>query len=164
MGHHELIALSDFHQLTVIGGLLLVIFTGLYLNFISRRVTSDGPRCGEIAWSVRSLFEVLGHSRFVNVRELFFVFIVEHDLPLKQALAELNQCGQIGHLERLHQHVIPYAEHLSNLADLVTPVRRLQLVFFLSLVSLKLQLETEENHARGQNRRPVLVKRCIKQD
>ena len=98
------------------------------------------------------------------MRELVFVFFVEHDLPLKQALAELNQCGQIGHLERLHQHVIPYAEHLSNLADLVTPVRRLQLVLFLSLVSLKLQLETEENHARSQNRRPVLVKRCVKQD
>ena len=98
------------------------------------------------------------------MRELVFVFFVEHDLPLEQALAKLDHCRQVGHLERLHQHVIPYAEHLSNLADLVTPIRRLQLVLFLSLVSLKLQLETEENHARGQNCRSILVKGCVKQD
>ena len=97
------------------------------------------------------------------MRELVFVFFVEHDLPLEQAVTKLDQRGQIGNLERMHQHVIPYAENLCNLTNLVAPIRRLQLVLFLSLVSLKLQLETEENHACGQNRWPVLVKRCVKQ-
>ena len=110
--HHELLtALRDLHQLAEI--IRICRCRNVYQVLI---------------WLWWCLFEVFGDARLVDVHELGFVFVVEGDLAVEHTAAELDHCGQFGHLESVLDHVPPNAVHSGDLADLLTTCRRLQLV------------------------------------
>ena len=79
-------------------------------------------------------------------------------------MAELDHCGQFGHLECKFDHVPPDAIHSGDLADLLTTCRRLKRVQVVEQVDLELQLEAEEEHACRQDGRSILVERGVEQD
>ena len=59
-------------------------------------------------------------------------------------------------MEHVLKQVTPRAENLSDLIDLISPMRRVKLIQVLLLVDLKLKLEPEEYHARRQDGRLIL--------
>ena len=85
-------------------------------------------------------------------------------MAVEQAVAELDHCGQFGHLESELDHVPPDAIHSGDLADLLTTCRRLKRVQVVEQVDLELELEAEEEHACRQDGGSILVERGVEQD
>ena len=104
--------------------------------------------------SLRCKFEIFLYPVSVYVLELVFILLIEGNLTLKKNVTENDNLLNFWHLESLLENLAPNLEHLTDLANFLTAIQRIQLI--LLLAELKLELEAQVYHADGKDTRLVL--------